>query len=70
MINPLSFVADMGRFIMSAVMQTVGLLRWSRFDLVFISMIDLDYLVTLPKLFNGIAMSIRDKFIGWLEILY
>ena len=70
MINLLSFVADLGRFIMAATMLTVGLLRWSRFDLVFISMIDLDYLVTLPKLFNDIAMSIRDKFIGWLEILY
>ena len=70
MINYLSFVADLGRLIMSAAMRTVGLLWWSRFDLVFISMIDLDYLVTLPKLFNGIAMSIRDKFIGWLEILY
>ena len=31
--------------------------------------IELHDLVTLPKFLNDIAMSIRDKFIGWLEML-
>ena len=47
----------------------IGLLRWSRVELVVISRIELHDLVTLPKLLNDIAMSIRDKFIGWLEML-
>ena len=33
MINPSRFVTDLGRFIMAATIWTVGLLRWSRFDL-------------------------------------
>lgn len=69
MINPSRFVADLGRFIMAATILIVGLLLGSRVELVFISRIELHDLVTLPKLLNDIAMSIRDKFIGWLKML-
>lgn len=31
--------------------------------------IELNDLVALPKFLNDIAMSIRDKFIGWFEML-